>query len=290
MESTVSKHQFLDLPQHLCDPEKAAVAVLGFPYEKTTSYVKGTLNGPHAIIAASSQIEFYDEELDFEPCVVGISTEMPVAHFEAESEKALAQIAVASEEKLLRQQMVVGLGGEHTISYGIIRAYKKFFPDIWVLQLDAHSDLRDTYQNSLYNHACVMSRISAICPFVGVGIRSGIAGEREKLMPPSKLFYAYEMHQNPNWAEEALSNLGDPVFITIDLDFFDPGVMPSVGTPEPGGFHWVETLAFLKKVTRSRNVVGFDVVELSPKPGAVASDFFAAKLIYKLIGYVFADK
>ncbi|HEX9655214.1 MAG TPA: agmatinase [bacterium] len=281
---------FLDLPDELSRPEKAQVVVLGVPYEATTTYGKGTSLGPQAIIAASSQIEFYNEELDAEPCQIGIATDMSLTQFDPNPEKAVQQMSAACERWLSAKKMVVGLGGEHTVTVGLVRAFKKFYPDLWVLQLDAHSDLRTEYHESPLNHACVMARVQEMCPFVGVGIRSGIAGERTALKPRSALIYAHEMYSNRNWIETVLNKLGGPVYITIDLDFFDPAEVPAVGTPEPGGFHWVETLDFLRRVVQSRRVIGFDVVELSPKAGFAASDFFAAKLIYKLIGYVFADK
>ncbi len=185
---------------------------------------------------------------------------------------------------------MVGLGGEHTVTVGLVRAHKTFYPEMWVLQLDAHSDLRQQYHDSPLNHACVMARVQEMCPFVGVGIRSGVAGERGALKAPATLFYAHEMYRNPSWAEAVLQKLGDPVYVTIDLDFFDPAEAPAVGTPEPGGFHWIQTLEFLRQVAQSRRIIGFDVVELMPRPGLPASDFFAAKLIYKLIGYIFADQ
>lgn len=283
-------HNFLDLPQELSNPDTSKVVVVGFPYEATTTYGKGTAKGPEAIIEASSMIEFYDEELDAETCQIGIATDLSLTSFSAGHETAVNEIATACERWLSKKKFVVGLGGEHTVTVGLVQAFKKVYPDMWVLQLDAHSDLRDEYQGSLFSHASAMARIQEMCPYVGVGIRSALKGEQSWLKPPSKVIYAHEMHRERNWPETALKALGDPVFITIDLDFFDPSAVPSVGTPEPGGFHWVETVDFLKQVIRSRKVVGFDVVELSPKPGFTASDFFAAKLIYKTLGHIFAQK
>ncbi len=281
---------FLDLPTELSNPESARVMVLGLPYEATTTYGKGTANGPVAIIEASSMIEFFDEELDTETCQIGIATDMSLVRFCPEHEKAVQQISASCEQWLSKRKFVVGLGGEHTVSVGLVGALKKFYPNMWVLQLDAHSDLRDEYQGSRFSHACAMARIQEICPYVGLGIRSGLKGEKSWLRSPSKVIYAHEMHRQRKWVDTVLQALGDPVFITIDLDFFDPSAVSSLGTPEPGGFHWFETLDFLKQIIHSRKVIGFDVVELSPKPGFTASDFFAAKLIYKLIGYIFAPE
>lgn len=260
------------------------------PFEATTTYGQGTKRGPGAIIAASTQVEFYDEELNAEPCRIGIATVRPPESLSSKPEEAVAQISAACEVLLERGKFVVGLGGEHTVSVGLIQAYSKYFPEVRVLQLDAHSDLRDIYQGSKFNHACVMARVSEICPYIGVGVRSGVAGERALLNPPSRLIYAHEMRRNAGWIEEVVVALAGPVYITIDLDFMNPSIMPSVGTQEPGGFLWYETLEFLRQVINSHTVVGFDVVELSPKAGLPASDFLAAKLIYKLLGYLFEDE
>ncbi len=283
-------HNFLDLPADLNNPETAKTVVLGVPYEATTTYGKGTANGPQAIVAASSQIEFYDEELDAETCRIGIATDLSLRRFSSDPAKAVQQISGACERWLAKKKLVVGLGGEHTVTVGLVAAFKKFYPNLSVLQLDAHSDLRNEYHGSPFNHACVMARVQEMCPFVGLGIRSGVAGERAALQPPSTVMYAHEMYHQKNWAKTVLRKLGDPVYITIDLDFFDPAAVPSVGTPEPGGFQWVETLEFLKQVVESRQIIGFDVVELAPRPNFPASDFFAAKLIYKLLGYIFSSK
>lgn len=280
---------FMGLSEDLAAYDKARAAVLCVPYEATTTYGHGTGQGPAAILEASQQVELYDEELDAETCEIGIAT---VAPFEdpPKDGRFRAHLTEVCDGLLSDGKFVVSLGGEHTISAPLVEAFKKHYPNLWVLQLDAHSDLRDRYQGSPWNHACVMARIAELCPYVGVGIRSGVRGERGQLKPPSRLFYAHEMRRTADWPDRALEALGDPVYVTIDLDFFDPADAPSVGTPEPGGFHWYETLAFLRRVIASRNVVGFDVVELSPKPGFPASDFLAAKLVYKLLGYKFIGR
>lgn len=281
---------FLDLPENLSDLENAMVVLLCLPYEASTTYGKGTKNGPQAILEASGHIETYDEELDIEPCQIGISTQVPFESFDSVPETAIRQITDACESFLKRKKFVVSVGGEHTITVGLVRAFKKSFPDMWVLQLDAHSDLRHSYMNSPLNHACVMARVAEICPYIGVGIRSSTLSERQSLKAPSKIVYAHEMNQNPAWSDQVLADLGDLVYLTIDLDFFDPSVVPCVGTPEPGGFQWYETLNFLKKLSETKRIIGFDVVELSPEPNFVVSDVVAAKLIYKLLGYLFKDK
>ncbi|MFQ5706869.1 MAG: agmatinase [bacterium] len=290
MKSAAKKDlNFLGLPESLADLATARVAILCLPLEASTTYGKGTARGPQAILAASHQVELYDEELQTTPCEIGISTQQPFAQFEDSIEFSLQQIASECARLLKMDKFVVGLGGEHSITVGLVQAFQAQFPDLWVLQLDAHSDMRDSYMNSKYNHACVMARVGEICPFIGVGIRSSLRDEQEALKGPSRIIYAFEMQQNQAWPDLVLAHLGDPVYLTIDLDFFDPGIMPSVGTPEPGGFYWHETLAFLKRVVQTHTVVGFDVVELRPLPNLSAPDFTAAKLVYKLIGYQFAN-
>lgn len=279
---------FLDLPPELSDPERARAAVLCLPYEATTSYGKGTRRGPESIVRASTQVELYDEELEVEPCEVGIATVRPFeAGFPETGEPAVRRIAEACHSLLQAGKFVAALGGEHTVSVGLVEAHRAAFADLWVLQLDAHSDLRQEYQGTRWSHACTMARIGELCPFVGIGLRSGIRGERSDLAPPSRIFYAHEMRRDPDWPERVLDALGEHVYLTLDLDFFDPAIMPAVGTPEPGGFWWNETLTFLRTLCTRKTVVGFDVVELAPISGLAAPDFLAARLVYKLLGYRF---
>jgi agmatinase len=180
----------------------------------------------------------------------------------------------------------VVIGGEHTVSIGPIRAQAENSRDITVLQLDAHPDLRDEYNGSRYNHACVMARVKELAPIVQVGIRSMDSCEKQFIVP-DRMFFAEQMYGNNLWLEKLISKLTEKVYITIDLDIFDPSIMPSTGTPEPGGLLWYDCLAFLKKVFEKRNVVGFDIMELCPNDNNKAPDFLAAKLIYKLLSYKF---
>jgi agmatinase len=262
---------------------------LPLPFEATTSYGRGTRRGPAAIIKASQQVEFFDEELNLEPCQVGIATVKPPALSKVTPARAVKIIADSCRALCNDGKFVIGLGGEHTVTVGMVQAMHEKYPDLWVVQLDAHSDLRDQYEGSRFSHACAMARVQELCPFVGLGIRSGIRGERKRLAPPSWLYYAHEMHRNgaARWMEEVFNILGRRVYLTIDLDFFNPAEMPAVGTPEPGGFGWYDALAFLRELFTRREVVGGDVVELSPLRGMAASDFFAARLAYKLIAYKF---
>jgi agmatinase len=189
-------------------------------------------------------------------------------------------------EYLEDDKFTVVIGGEHSVAVGAIRAYAKRYPKMTVLQLDAHADLRPEYHGSKYNHACVMARVREVCPFVQVGVRSMDIAEREFVVPEN-MFYAEQIVGRDDWIKKVVSRLSDDVYITIDLDALDPAIMPSTGTPEPGGLGWYETLALLRAVAEKKNVVGFDVTELCPTKDNHAPDFLAAKLIYKLLGYRF---
>ena len=276
---------FLGLADEFSSFENASSVILPVPGEWTTSYIKGTARGPQAIINASHQVELYDEELDSEPFRSGIAT-LPAMDIERLTHRdALANTGLLAQRILEQKKFLITLGGEHSVSIPLVQAAKRVHDTVTVLQLDAHSDLRQVYENSSLNHACVMARVEECCPYVGAGIRSGIQGEREKLGKQSRLFYAHEMRPDSGWQDEALRHLSDTVYITFDLDFFDPSIMPAVGTPEPGGFLWGETLAFLREVFTRKNVIGCDVVELCPAAGLHHADFLAAKLVYKMIGY-----
>jgi agmatinase len=286
MSHLKTPNNFLGLEPKLSDYKTAKVAILPLPYEATTSYGAGTKRGPAAIIKASQQVEFFDEELNAEPCQVGVATIKAPAFGKARGAKAVKMIADSCRKLLDDDKFVIGLGGEHTVTPGMVQAMHEKYPDLWVIQLDAHSDLRDEYAGSPYSHACAMARVIEFCPLIGLGIRSGIIGERERLKPPSRVFYAHEMRQS-SWIEEVFNLVGTRVYLTIDLDFFNPAEMPAVGTPEPGGFGWYEALDFLRELFARREVVGGDIVELMPLRGQTGSDFFAARLAYKLIGYKF---
>jgi agmatinase len=189
-------------------------------------------------------------------------------------------------EWLERGKYVVTLGGEHSVSVGAVRAYVKKYPGMSVLQLDAHSDLRPEYQGSPYNHACTMARIREICPVTQVGIRS-MDIEEQKYLDPGRIFYQEEIIRQPDWMEKVIDTLSEQVYLTLDVDVLDPSVMPSTGTPEPGGMDWYTLLRLVKKVAWKKQLVGFDIVELCPSKQNKAPDFLAAKLIYKILGYRF---
>jgi len=255
------------------------------PYDKTSTWIKGADNGPSALIEASGNMELYDIETDSSVCEKGIFTDKPVRE-DSTPEKMVAAVRKRVSGHLSNGKFVVVLGGEHSVTFGSVQAHADRFKDMSVLQLDAHSDLRDEYEGSKYNHACVMARIKEICPIVQVGIRSMDVSEKENL-GKNNVFFAKDIHDNREWMDKAVALLKDNVYVTIDLDVFDPSIMPSTGTPEPGGLGWYDVLALLKKVVASRNVVGFDVVELCPSKHNKAPDFLAAKLVYSLLGYKF---
>ncbi len=261
--------------------------ILPLPYEQTTSYGSGTKNGPQAILDASAYVELYDEELDGEVYRTGIHT-APGLDFSGNVEQDFDHITETVQRYLADNKFIVILGGEHSISFPIFRAFNEQFENLSILQLDAHSDLRESYEDSIYSHAAVMRRIFELNRnILQLGIRSQCVEEAQFIREQKiNTHFAHELNQT-GFQKKLIEPLSENIYLTIDVDFFDPSVMPSTGTPEPGGFLWYETLAFLKKVFKQRNVVGFDVVELSPIQNLVHPDFFAAKLIYKLLGYKF---
>lgn len=277
---------FLGLPAADARFERASVAILPVPYETTVSYMGGTRFGPRAILHASRFVELYDHELDFEPYHVGVTTLPELMLSGAGPEAALDELRAAYDALLDESKFVIMLGGEHSISGPPILAHADREPgELSVLQFDAHSDLRSEYEGTPYSHASVMYRVHDRVRLVPVGIRSLTAGERE-LMRTRGIdpVFGHELGHD-GWIERVLRALGPDVYVTFDVDYFDPGLMPSTGTPEPGGGTWYPTLQLLEAVFRERRVVACDVVELGPVPGLVAPDFAVAKLVYKMIAY-----
>ena len=275
---------FGDLPEENSSRKNSAVAVVPVPYDQTSTWGKGADKGPSAIIEASSNMELYDIETDSEVCKKGIFTDEPVLEKKS-PEKMREAVEKRISEHIKEGKFTVLLGGEHSVSIGAIKAHADNYEDLTVLQLDAHSDLREEYHGSKNNHACVMARAKELCPVVQVGIRSMDSSEINS-MDKKRVFFAEKIHDNKEWIEKAVSLISKNVYITIDLDVFDSSIMPSTGTPEPGGMFWYDVVEFLKKVSEQRNIVGFDVVELCPGENK-APDFLAAKLIYKLLSYKF---
>lgn len=265
--------------------EKSKVVIIPVPFDETSTWGKGADKGPDAILEASANMELYDIETDSEVFEIGIHTAAAVSE-KSSPEKMVDTLERTTKKYLALGKFIVGLGGEHSITTGFVRAYARHFENLSVLQIDAHTDLRPEYEGTPYSHASVMSRISEICPFVQVGIRSMDSIEKPFLVK-DKIFLAEDICDNDHWMDQAIAQLTENVFITIDLDAFDPSIMPSTGTPEPGGLGWYQVIRFLKKVIAARNVTGFDVVELAPVETNKSPDFLAAKLVYKLLSYKF---
>lgn len=266
--------------------DSAKVIVLPIPYETTSTYRGGTKDAPLSIIASSRFLELYDEEIEVETYKVGIYTLSELEINLGTFSSTINQIKKVVKQIISKNKFPVILGGEHSISLGCVQAFFEKYPDLCVLQLDAHADLRDSYQGTKFSHACVGRRILEIVPIIQVGIRSMSYEESIFIKNNSnvKIIYAKDFQKKK---DEIINLLGKTVYLSFDLDFFDPSIMPTVGTPEPGGLFWYETLEFLKELNKKKNVVGIDIVELTPLSGVNHPDFLAAKLIYKLIGYKF---
>jgi N1-aminopropylagmatine ureohydrolase len=270
------------------DFEHARVAILPIPLDRTTSYVAGTRNGPHEILVASSHMEHWDEEMEADIHSVGLFT-LPEMEFPfATMDEVIEEIRRVATELVSRQKFPVILGGEHSITAPVVAAVAARYPGVSVLQIDAHADLRETFMGSPHNHACAMRRVLEYARATQVGIRS-LSTEEAAAVPslPTTIFYDFDMRRHDDWIDRVVASLSETVYITIDCDGFDPAIMPAVGTPEPGGLSWYETLTLLRRVIESRQVVGCDIVELCPLPGNVAPNFLCAKLIYKILSYRF---
>jgi agmatinase len=278
---------FCGLPNNNTDYSRAPTVILPIPFDKTSTWLKGADKGPAAIIEASRYLEFYDIETDSEVLKKGIFTAKPIR---AASPAVLIKKTDSAVSRYLEDnKFVVTLGGEHSVSIGVIKAYVKHYKDLSILHLDAHSDSRDSYEGSRYNHACVIARVREFTQnIVSVGIRSMDISERTGI-DKKKMFFAHEIHDSNKWIQNAVRLFSNSVYITIDLDVFDPGIMPSTGTPEPGGLGWYQVMKLLWSVSKSKRIVGFDVVELCPSDSK-APDFLAAKLIYTLLSYIEANK
>ncbi|PWL31459.1 MAG: agmatinase [Fluviicola sp. XM-24bin1] len=274
---------FAGIPEEYGQYEDASVVIIPVPYDGTSTYGKGADKGPEAIFDAAENMELYDIETNNEVYKNGIFI-APTLFGHTSPETMVKEVDHEVSKYIETGKFVTLLGGEHSVSIGSIRAFAKKYNDLTVLQLDAHSDLRPEYEGSKCNHACAMHEASYTTNLVQVGIRSMDASEVEFLRPEN-LFTSYDIRANEYWKEDVINALGENVYITIDLDAFDPSIMPSTGTPEPGGLLWNETLDLLKMVFRNANVVGFDIVELAPIEGNHAPDFMAAKLYYKLLSY-----
>ncbi len=267
--------------------QESEIVIVPVPYDETSTWMKGADKGPDAILNASVNLEFYDIETASEAHLKGIYTVPPI--LQKESPESLTEDVYYRILTLLSEKKFpVIIGGNHTVSIGSVKAFSEFYYDLSVLQLDAHSDLRQEYEGSKLNHACAMARARESAPIVQVGIRS-MSAEELPFVERERMFYSHELYNDKNLYKKAIDKLSENVYITIDLDVFDPSLLPSTGTPEPGGPAYFELMHFLRDVIKNRNVVGFDVVELCPSETNKAPDFIAAKIIYQLLSYRFAD-
>lgn len=290
MHSLPAEQNFLGITEaELCSYENSKVIIQSVPYEKTSSYLEGSKFGPKAILEASHFVEFYDEETNQEAYKkLGIATLEAVEFGNLSDADAVNLISDQTEIHLTNGKFVVSLGAEHTVTYGFVKAFKKHHETFSVLQIDAHSDLRQAYNGNPYSHASVLARIHDMgLPICQVGIRAQCMEEADLIRssPLINTWYAHQIQDNDAWMDECINKLSDKVYLTIDADGFDPSVMPAVGTAEPGGLMWHQGLKFLKKVAERKQIIGFDIVECAPKEGEILTQFNLAKLLYKILGY-----
>lgn len=276
---------YAGLPEEFSSLKNSKIVILPVPFDLTTTYQHGTQEGPAALIEASRNMELYDIETNSCVYQIGIHTAEEVN--QPSSELMQKELYKRTSEYLSQGKFVVTLGGEHSISFAPIKAHAKHYPGISILQIDAHADLQEAYEGNPWSHASVMARvreISDISSIVSVGIRS-MSYEEAQVVEREKTFYAHELDIEGQWIDKVINQLTDLVYITFDLDGFDSSLMPSTGTPEPGGLNWNQAMALLKKVAEKKNIVGLDVVELCPSPTNLAPDYLAAKLVYKILSY-----
>lgn len=265
--------------------ESSEIVVLPVPYDGTSTWIKGADKGPDAILEASANMEIYDIETNSEVYKKGIATLDPIT--EQSSPEAMSKEVEKAVDKILKdKKFPVILGGEHSVTIGAFRGVAANYKDFSILQLDAHSDMRDSYEGSTHNHACVMARGRELATLAQVGIRSSCVEENGNI-ERDRIFYGHELHESQTWMYDVSQKLKDNVYITIDLDVFDPSIMPSTGTPEPDGMLYRDVINFLKLINERHNIVGFDVVELCPNDINKAPDFLASKLIYQILSMKF---
>jgi agmatinase len=280
---------FLGLPDKRADYNSARVAILPIPYELTLTYVSGASKGPQAIISASRHLETYDDELGLDPSTIGIATLPELEQVSSSPEKMQDVIYNACLEVLDDGKFVMSLGGEHSITTALVKGHKEKYDDLSILHIDAHTDLRDSYQGNRFSHACVMARVAEMGPFVTVGVRS-FSGDNNEKKYSSRIIKVSKFRKNLDIFKKNMANLTENIYITVDLDSFDPSVMPAVGTPEPGGLSWDEMISIIEMTALGKRIVGADIVELSPQPGMTYADFTAAKLAYRIISNSFFRK
>ncbi|MFL0062452.1 agmatinase [Tenacibaculum maritimum] len=284
METTKT---YAGIPEKYAKLETSKIVLIPVPYDETSTWQKGADKGIDAFLEASENMELYDIETNSEVYKEGIYITEKITE-KSSPEAMVNTVHQLTKKHINKNKFVTILGGEHSISIGTIRAFNECFDNLTVLHIDAHADLRKEYDGSPYSHACAVYEANQHTNLIQVGIRSMDISET-RVMNRDKVFFAHEMATNEYWMDDVIDLLTNDVFITFDLDALDPSIMPSTGTPEPGGLLWYETLSFLSKVFSKKNVVGFDLVELCPNPNEKSSDFLAAKLYYKMLSYKFSS-
>jgi agmatinase len=279
---------YAGIEEHYAKLDSSKIVLIPVPYDGTSTWQKGADKGPEAFLNASENMELYDIETETEVYKQGVFLADAITE-NTSPEKMVDEVHQITKKYIKRNKFVTTFGGEHSISIGTIRAFNECFDDLTVLQIDAHADLRQEYEGSKYNHACAVYEASQTTNLIQVGIRSMDVMETT-VMDKEKTYFAHEMAEDGSWMDSAIEQMTDNVYITFDLDAFDPSIMPSTGTPEPGGLLWYETIEFLRQVFEEKNVVGFDIVELCPNPKEKSSDFLAAKLYYKMLTYKFLNE
>ncbi len=276
---------FAGIKEQYAKYENSNVLLQGITYDGTSTWGKGADKGFEAFLDAAENMELYDIETDSEVYTQGIHM-LPVITESSSPEQVFKTVYEKTKQLLSEDKFLTFFGGEHSISIGVIKAFYEKYPDITIVQLDAHADLRKSYLGTPYNHACALYDASQNANLLQIGIRSMDACEKQ-YMNYDKCFFAQDIANDAAWIDKAIGLMTDKVYITIDLDAFDPSILPGTGTPEPGGLQWYETLTFLKKIFQNKNVLGFDIVELAPIENHSASQFLSAKLYYKLLSYKF---
>lgn len=277
-----------DLPEKYSTLGSSKIVFLPVPFDATSTWGKGADKGPQAIIEASNNMEIYDIETDSEVHLLGIHTAEPVV-VNSDPDEMVQAVYKEVKSHLKKNKFVVTVGGEHSVCIGAMKAHAEKFEDLTIVQIDAHADLRDEYMGSKNNHACVMARAKELAPVIQIGIRS-MSVEESFEVEQGRVFLARDINDNETWKYDMLSTLSSNVYITFDLDALDPSIMPSTGTPEPGGLLWYQAIEILRRISEKSNIVGFDISELAPNPDVKAPDFLASKLIYKLLTYKFIDQ
>ncbi|MGB7843719.1 MAG: agmatinase [Salinimicrobium sp.] len=279
----MSKKNYAGIPDKYARLDEAKVVLIPVPYDGTSTWQKGADKGPDAFLEASENMELFDIETRTEVYKKGVYLAPPVTE-NTSPEKMVESVHKTTRNYIKQDKFVTIFGGEHSVSIGTIRAFNESFEDLTVVQLDAHADLRPEYEGSTCNHACAVHEASKKTNLLQVGIRSMDVSEMDH-MDENQTYFAHDLYED--WMDDAIGQMTPNVFITIDLDVFDPSILPSTGTPEPGGMFWYETLEFIKLMFKKKNVVGFDIVELNPNEVDKSSDFLAAKLYYKMLSYKF---